>query len=87
VIARLGNTGNSSVSHMHLHLMNGPSVLGSDAVPYTIDAFAFDGQIPTQAIVDADDNLTGQLFQDRLPQPQPRTAQLPLNLTIVDFPM
>lgn len=86
MIAKLGNTGNSSVSHMHLHLMNGPSVLGSDAVPYVIDAFAYDGQIPPQAVVDSDDNLTGQFFQGRLPQPQPRTAQLPLNLSIVDFP-
>jgi hypothetical protein len=86
MIAKLGNTGNSSVSHMHFHLMDGPSVLGSDAVPYVLDAFAYAGQIAPQALVDTDDNLTGQFFQGRLPQSQPRTAQLPLNLTIVDFP-
>ena len=44
VIAKLGNTGNANASHMHFHLMNGPSVLGSDGLPYVIDRFAYDGQ-------------------------------------------
>jgi hypothetical protein len=85
-IAKLGNTGNSSVSHMHLHLMNGPSVLGSDGLPYVIDRFDYDGQVSPQAIVDADDNLTGQFFQGRLPNPEPRTDQMPMAWAIVNFP-
>jgi hypothetical protein len=86
MIAKLGNTGNSSVSHMHFHLMNGPSVLGSDGLPYVLDRFSYAGAVPTQAVLDADDNLSGQFLQGRLPQPEPRTDQLPMGLAIVDFP-
>lgn len=86
LIAKLGNTGNSSLSHLHLHLMNGPSVLGSDAVPYVIDSFAYDGQVDLQLFLDADDNVTGQFLGGRLPSPQPRTDELPLSLSIINFP-
>ena len=61
VIAKLGNTGNSDASHMHFHLMNGPSVLGSDGVPYVIDTFDYDGQVPVEDI----------LAHRRLPGPAP----------------
>ena len=57
VIAKLGNTGNSNASHMHFQLMNGPSVLGSDGVPYVIDRFSYDGQVPVETIFAADDFL------------------------------
>ena len=86
VIAKLGNTGNANASHMHFHLMNGPSVLGSDGLPYVIDRFSYDGQVAPQAILDADDYLTGQFLQGRLSTPEPRTEQLPSALAIVNFP-
>ena len=44
-----GNTGNANASHLHFHLMNGPSVLGSDGLPYVLDTFAYDGQISAAA--------------------------------------
>jgi biotin carboxyl carrier protein len=86
VIAKLGNTGNANASHMHFHLMNGPSVLGSDGVPYVLDGFTYEGQVPAQAFLDADDYLSGNFLQGRLPTPQPRTNELPLFGAIVDFP-
>jgi murein DD-endopeptidase MepM/ murein hydrolase activator NlpD len=86
VIAKLGNTGNSSLPHLHFHLMDGPSVLGSDGLPYVIDQFSYDGQVDPQAIVAADDNLTGRFDQGKLPQAQPRTDQLSLNLVVINFP-
>ena len=86
VIAKLGNTGNANASHMHFHLMDGPSVLGSDGLPYVIDRFSYDGQVAPQTILDADDFLSGQFLQGRLPTPEPRTDQLPAALAIVNFP-
>lgn len=86
MIAKLGNTGNSNASHLHFHLINGPSVLGSDGVPYVFDRFAYDGQIDPQQIIDADDFVSGQFLGGRLPTPQPRTNQLPLAWAIVNFP-
>ena len=86
VIAKLGNTGNANASHMHFHLVDGPSVLGSDGLPYVIDRFSYDGQVAPQALLDADDFLSGQFLQGRLPTPEPRTDQLPAALAIVNFP-
>ena len=87
VIAKLGNTGNSNASHMHFQLMGGPSALGSDGVPYVIDRFSYDGQVDPQAILDADDFLSGTFLGGQLPKPQPRRQQLPLQLAIVNFPL
>ena len=87
VIAKLGNTGNSNASHMHFQLMDGRSALGSDGVPYVIDRFSYDGQVDPQAILDADDFLSGTFLGGQLPKPQPRRQQLPLQLAIVNFPL
>jgi hypothetical protein len=86
VIAKLGNTGNANASHMHFHLMNGPSVLGSDGVPYVIDTFSYDGQVDVDALLTADDFLSGVFNQGQLHAPQPRHEELPMSLAIVDFP-
>ena len=39
VIGHVGNTGNSSEPHLHLHVMDGPSPLLADGLPYVFDAF------------------------------------------------
>ena len=39
VIGAVGNSGNSSEPHLHLHVMDGPSPLLSDGLPYVFDAF------------------------------------------------
>ena len=43
VIARVGNSGNTLAPHLHFHVMDGPSRLGSRRLPYAIDAFAVTG--------------------------------------------
>jgi murein DD-endopeptidase MepM/ murein hydrolase activator NlpD len=86
VIAKLGNTGNSNASHLHFHLMDGPSVLGSHGVPFVISSFDYAGQVPMELIEAADDYLTGTFGEHRLPTPQPRTNELPLAWAIVNFP-
>jgi hypothetical protein len=42
--------------------------MGSNGVPYVISNFEYDGQVPVDAFV-ADDYLTGNFGQQRLPQP------------------
>ena len=87
VLAKLGNTGNANASHLHFHVMNGPSVLGSSGIPYVLDAFESQGQISAQQLADADDYLTGNFFgPGRLAAPESRKDQLPMAWSIVNFP-
>jgi murein DD-endopeptidase MepM/ murein hydrolase activator NlpD len=39
VLALLGNSGNSTEPHLHFQVMDGPSPLGSEGLPYLIDSF------------------------------------------------
>ena len=86
VIAKLGNTGNSDASHMHFHLMNGPSVLGSDGVPYELDTFDYVGQVPVEQFMAMGDYMEGNFLPAQPTTAEPRTDELPLALAIVDFP-
>ena len=86
-LAKLGNTGNANASHLHFHVMNGPSVLGSSGIPYVLDAFEYQGQISAQQLANADDYLTGNFFgPGRLAAPESRKDQLPMAWSIVNFP-
>jgi hypothetical protein len=86
-IAKLGNTGNANASHLHFHVMNGPSVLGNSGIPYVLDSFEYQGQISVQQIANADDYLTGDFFgPGRLATPEPHKDQLPMAWSIVNFP-
>jgi murein DD-endopeptidase MepM/ murein hydrolase activator NlpD len=85
VLGKLGNSVNSSGPHLHFHIMTGPSVLGSDGVPYAIDTFNFAGQIDIAAFEGAP-NLTGNWGKGSLSKPERDERQFPLNFNIIDFP-
>lgn len=75
VLARLGNSGNTTAPHLHFHVMDAPLPLGAEHnLPYVIDAFRYQGYI--------DENLTPHLLDN----PQPREDELPLYPTVVTFP-
>ena len=75
VIARLGNSGNSSEAHLHFQLSRTPLIFSSDSVPYVFDEFSVAGSV---------DEATNGIVHE--PTPGPRRAELPLALTVVDFP-
>ncbi len=85
-IAQLGNTGNSNASHMHFQLMDDPSLLQANGLPYVIDEFTYLGQVPPLSVLEADDFLSGTFLPATPAAGQARTDQLPLVLAIVDFP-
>jgi murein DD-endopeptidase MepM/ murein hydrolase activator NlpD len=83
VLGLLGNSGNTSAPHLHFHLMDGPSVLGSDGLPYTYDRLGLAGHVDRSLYTSS---FEGDWGQGLLPQPQPQTDRFPLDLDVVDFP-
>ena len=73
VIGRLGNSGNSTEAHLHLHVARAGLPLTADNVPYVFDRFTFVGSLPGDSIVVGPD--AGE-----------RTDELPLDGSVVDFP-
>jgi len=52
-----------------------------------IDSFEYQGQISAEQVATADNYLTGRFFgPGRLATPEPRTDQLPMAWSIVNFP-
>ena len=85
VLGKLGNTGNTSAPHLHFHIMNRPSPMAADGLPYLIDAFEFSGQIDIAAF-EAAPGLAGDWRKGRIAKPEPRQREFPLNLNIIKFP-
>jgi hypothetical protein len=85
VIARLGNSGSSSGPHLHFQMMDRPSALASDGLPYVFDHFGLTGRIPP---LDASLEAT---IQSGKPVPVdraasgPRRSDLPLGRDVVSF--
>jgi hypothetical protein len=84
VLALLGNTGNSDAPHLHFHVMDGPSPLASNGLPYVFDSFALVGEAVS------DDALETQLKNADEPveirgAASRRSRELPANLAVIDF--
>jgi murein DD-endopeptidase MepM/ murein hydrolase activator NlpD len=82
-LALLGNTGNTSAPHLHFHLMNGRSALGSSGLPYVIDHFELAGQLPSKQFDKT--GLDGEWNQYLSAPPSTKTLEFPLDLTVIDF--
>ena len=86
VLGKLGNSGNTSGPHLHFHLMDGPSPLASNGIPYVIDSFAVAGKIPAEKDPALAASLEGSWSNSLFPSASPRHAEFPLNLDVIDFP-
>ena len=53
VIGLVGNSGNSVAPHLHLHVMDGPSPLAAQGLPYLYDTFTTTGQVASTGDFDA----------------------------------
>ena len=84
VLGKLGNTGNTSAPHLHFHIMNRPSPMAADGIPYLIDAFDFFGQIDIAAF-EAAPGIAGDWGKGGSAKPEPRQREFPLNLNIINF--
>lgn len=84
MIAQLGNSGSSSGPHLHFQVMNRPSALASDGLPFVIDRFRFVGRIPLDATLEADINAGKSIAVDPAGAGS-RRAELPLGRDVVSF--
>lgn len=80
----LGNSGATIAPHLHFQVNTGSDPLATDCVPYLINRFTFVGRA-TNEQVDAAIAGQGLLPVRSTLTPQPRTNQLPLSNTLVDF--
>jgi len=84
-IGLVGNSGNSSAPHLHFHVMDGPSPLASNGLPYVLDRFRVTGSYPSTEAFDAVENTTEPLPVTPAPEPQARERVLPLDLSVIEL--
>lgn len=86
VLGKVGNTGNSQAPHLHLHVMDGPSPLLSNGVPYVFDQFTLTA-VDRAGTADFDKaEATGSpLTLSRITPPRALRNALPLDLSVVEF--
>ena len=85
VIGLVGNTGNSVAPHLHFQVMDRPSSLASNGLPYEIWNFQITGRTPgTKAFDEAEEKGT-RLAVTPMSPAQSVKAALPLDQLIISF--
>jgi hypothetical protein len=82
VLGFLGNTGNTDTPHLHFHIMDGPSPLLSNGLPFLFNAFTGEGRL-----VDEQPLFTGGgVTIDKSALAGPHENEFPLHDQVVSFP-
>jgi len=86
VLGKVGNTGNTQAPHLHFHVMDGPSPLVANGIPYAIDRFRLTA-VGTGGTADFDKaEATGSPMSLRALANKPQLERLlPMDLSVVEF--
>lgn len=82
VIGLLGNTGNTDAAHLHFHVMDSPSPLQSNGLPFVFTRMRGQGLITDPAVLPTGNPVT----IDRDAFAGARRGEMPLNDQVVAFP-
>jgi hypothetical protein len=83
VLGKLGNTGNTDAPHLHFHVMDGPSPLLSNGVPFVFTSFEGEGRVTDEVALNA-----GRATPvDRAALTGSHRREYPLNLEVIAFPV
>jgi hypothetical protein len=85
VLGLVGDSGNSVVPHLHFHVMDGPSSLASNGLPYEIRDFQITGKVPGTAAFDKSETDGSPLPFTPVSPPQSIKDALPLDQYIITF--
>jgi peptidase M23-like protein len=86
MLGRVGTSGNSSEPHLHFHVMDAPSALAADGLPYLLTRFFSTRRVVSTAAFDQA-VITGEpVPTEPVSGAATRVRVLPLDLWIVDFP-
>ena len=81
VLGHLGNTGNTDAAHLHFHIMDGPSPLLSNGLPFVLTRFRGEGLVTDEPAL-----TSGQVTSvDPSALTGVHTKQMPLNLEVIGF--
>jgi hypothetical protein len=86
VLGLVGNSGNSLAPHLHVHVMDGPSPLNSNGLPYHIDDFVVSGYSPGTAAFDEAEGTGMPLAITPVRPPLGVREALPMDQTEIRFP-
>lgn len=83
-LGRVGNTGSSTAPHLHFHVTDGPSAVGSNGMPYVFKQFKLTDLVLNSEELNAD--TPAQVAElGSAPLPLVRQNQLPMQGVLVTF--
>jgi Peptidase family M23 len=82
VLGLLGNSGNTDTPHLHFHVMDGPSPLVANGLPYVLNNFTGQGRLTDEQPL----FTGGAVTIDKEALAGPHRNQLPLADQVVSFP-
>jgi len=85
IVGLVGNTGNSIVPHLHFQVMDRPSSLAANGLPYEIDAFQITGLASGTAAFDEAESKGTPLAMMRVSPPGEVKNALPLDQLMITF--
>jgi Peptidase family M23 len=85
ILGRVGNSGNSSAPHLHLHVIDRNAIFGANGLPYVFSHYAVTGRVASTAAFNRAE-ATGTPVGLWPGRTGPRRNELPLDQVIVTWP-